>query len=343
MTEEYLPEKIRVSTGSAIVLGLLRGRLDAKPTTIYLLTYRDGKCSANCGFCPQAKTSKGRADMLSRVTWPPFPAEQVLSRIEGAVKSGAIKRVCIQALNYPTVFDDILSFVGEIKSRVKVPISVSCQPLNRDKMKTLAEAGVDRISIALDAATEEIFDKIKGRLVGGPYVWERQREALRGAVKIFGEGSVTTHLIVGLGETEMEIIQMIQWCVDLGVYPGLFAFTPIPGTLLENSSQPSLSHYRKVQIAHYLITSGKTRCENMTFDYNGCLINFGVSEEQLREVVETGGPFVTSGCPGCNRPYYNEKPSGPLYNYPRQPLPEEIAEIVRQIGILLPKALGPSY
>jgi len=343
MTEACLPERIRVSTGSAIVLGLLRGRLDAKPTTIYLLTYRDEKCSANCGFCSQSRTSKGRAGMLSRVTWPPFPTRQVLSRIEKIAETDAIKRVCIQALNYPTVFDDILSLVGEIKSRVKVPISVSCQPLDREKMEMLAEAGVDRISIALDAVTEEIFDKIKGRLVGGPYVWGRQREALREAVKIFGEGSISTHLIVGLGETDKEMVQMIQWCVDLGVYPGLFAFTPIPGTLLENSPQPSLSHYRRVQIAHYLITYGKTRCENMTFDDDGCLINFGVSEERLQEVIETGEPFVTSGCPGCNRPYYNEKPSGPIYNYPRHPLPEEIAEIERQIGILCPKLFRPSY
>lgn len=343
MIEARLPERIRVSTGSAIVLGLLRGRLDAKPTTIYLLTYRDEKCSANCGFCPQARTSKGRADMLSRVTWPPFPTRQVLSRIERDAETDAIKRVCIQALNYPTVFDDVLGLVGEIWSRVKVPISVSCQPLNREKMKMLAEAGVDRISIALDAATEEIFDKIKGRLVGGTYVWERQLEALKEAVEIFGEGSITTHLIVGLGETEKEVVQMIQWCVDVGVYPGLFAFTPIPGTPLENSSQPSLSQYRRVQIAHYLITRGKTRFKDMIFDGDDCLINFGVSEQQLREVIGTGEPFVTSGCPGCNRPYYNERPGGPLYNYPRQPLPEEIVEIERQIGILCPKPFRPSH
>jgi len=201
-------------------------------------------------------------------------------------------------------------------------------------MIRLAEAGVDRISIALDAATEEIFDKIKGKLAGGPYIWEKQREALREAVKAFGEGFVGTHLIVGLGETEKEMVQTIQWSFDLGVYPGLFAFTPIVGTLLENRSQPSLSHYRRIQIAHYLITHEKTRCENMMFGGDGCLVDFGISKEELWQVVKTGNPFVTSGCPGCNRPYYNERPGGPLYNYPRQPLPEEIVEIERQIGIL---------
>jgi biotin synthase-related radical SAM superfamily protein len=136
-----------------------------------------------------------------------------------------------------------------------------------------------------------------------------------------------THLIVGLGETEREMVQTIQWCVDSGVYPGLFAFTPIPGTLLEKCPQPSLSHYRRIQIAHFLITRGKTRFERMIFDGDGRLVDFSVSEEELRQVIRTGKPFVTSGCPGCNRPYYNEKPGGPLYNYPRQPLPEEIAEI----------------
>jgi biotin synthase-related radical SAM superfamily protein len=332
MTSASTPERIRVSIGSAIVLGLLKGKLDAKPTTIYLLTCRKEKCSANCGFCPQARTSKARADMLSRVTWPTFHTRQVFDAVEKIVRGGAIKRVCIQTLNYPQVFDEVLPLVREIKSRVAVPVSVSCQPLNPEKMRTLADTGVNRISIALDAATEEIFDRVKGRNMGGPYRWERQRKALNEAVRVFGEGSVSTHLIVGLGETEKEICRTIQWCIDSGVYPGLFAFTPIPGTALENNPQPSLSGYRRIQLAHYLVTHRKSRFENMAFDRNGCLTDFGVPKERLLGVIGTGEPFLTSGCPGCNRPYYNERPGGPLYNYSRQLLPEEIEEAKRMLG-----------
>lgn len=330
MRRGSLPEKIRVSIGSATILGLTKGMMDAKPTTTYLLTYRPEKCSANCGFCPQARMSKGRADMLSRVTWPPFPTERVISKMEYAVKTGLTKRVCIQALNYPTVFDDILNLTTEILSRVNVPISVSCQPLNRGKMERLREAGIDRISIPLDAATEEIFDRVKGRLAGGSYVWEKQREALEEAVQIFGRGFVSTHLIVGLGEEEREMVEMVQWCIDLGVYPGLFSFTSISGTTLENHPQPPLSCYRRIQLAHYLITHGKTRCESMRFSKDGRIVDFDVSKE-LFQLVRTGSPFVTSGCPNCNRPYYNERPGGPIYNYPKQPLPEEIVEIEKQI------------
>jgi len=331
MRKGSLPEKIRVSIGSAIVLGLTKGIMDAEPTTTYMLTYRPEKCSANCGFCPQARMSKSRADMLSRVTWPPFPTEQVIPRIGYAAKTGSPKRVCIQALNYPTVFDDILNLTTEILSRVNVPISVSCQPLNREKMEKLREAGIDRISIPLDAATEEIFDKVKGQLAGGPYVWKKQREALEEAVQVLGRGYASTHLIVGLGEEEREMVHTIQWCINSGVYPGLFSFTPIPGTALENHPQPPLSCYRRIQIAHYLITHGKTRYEKMGFCEDGCIVDFGVSKELFQRVVRTGSPFVTSGCPNCNRPYYNERPGGPIYNYPRQPSQEEIAGIEKQI------------
>ena len=332
MSKSCFPESVRVSIGSAIVMGLRKGRLDAKPTTAYILMCRNKKCSANCSFCPQARESKGRADMLSRVIWPQFPTKQVVDGLENATKSGVLKRVCIQSLNYPEAFDDVLRLVREIRSKVEAPISVSCKPLDKQKMKQWAEAGVNRVSIALDAATENIFDRIKGKDVGGPYLWERQRKALNEAVEVFGMASVSTHLIVGLGETEKEICQTIQWCTDLGVYPGLFAFTPIPGTSLENRAPPSLGSYRRVQLAHHVLTHKQSRFENMTFDNNGWLTDFGVSKKLALETIDSGEPFLTSGCPGCNRPYYNERPGGPLYNYPRHLLPEEIDEIKKILG-----------
>jgi len=325
--DERVPEMIRVSIGSAIVLGLTKGSLDASPTTVYLLTYRKSKCNANCAFCPQARNSKGRADMLSRITWPSFQTIQVIDSITDAVKSARIKRVCVQALNYPTVFNDVLSVVSNIHSKCNVPVSVSCQPVNTETMQKLVAAGVERIGIPLDAANEEIFDKIKGKNANGPYTWNKQLQTLESAVQIFGKGNVSTHLIVGLGETEKDMINTIQRCVDMGVYPGLFAFTPISGTVLESSAPPVLDHYRRIQLARYLIVQEKTRYNNMHFDSNGRIVDFGVSNDELHQAIMIGIPFVTSGCPDCNRPYYNEKPGGPLYNYPFMPTEAELEEI----------------
>jgi len=327
----HLPKFIRVSLGSAIVLKLLKGKLDAIPTTAYLLTYRRGRCTANCGFCPQARGSHGRVDMLSRVSWPVFPTIHVLDGIENAVKDCQVKRVCLQALNYPEVFVHLLALVKAIDSRVKVPISISCQPLNRENMQRLGEAEAERIGISLDAATEELFSKVKGHSVGGPYVWEEQFKLLSEAVQIFGKCEVSTHLIVGLGETEKEMVETIQKCVDMGVLPALFAFTPIPGTALENNSQPSVPAYRRVQLARHLIFHGIARYEDMHFDEKNCVRDFGANKEVLTGIIQTGEPFLTSGCPNCNRPYYNEKPSGPIYNYPRPLTKKETGQILQEL------------
>ncbi len=328
-----LPTKIRVSLGTAIVIGLVSGKLDAAPTTAYLMTYRNGKCTANCAFCPQARDSSSRADMLSRVSWPVFPIKSVVKGLEKAVNNAKIKRICIQALNYPEVFAELLTLVKAIRRRANAPISLSCQPLNKENLRLLAEAGVERVGIALDAATEQLFDKVKGILAGGPYVWRKQFQLLNEAVNIFGKGRVSTHLIVGLGETEKEMVETIQQCVNMGVLPALFAFTPIAGTVLETVPQPPVERYRRVQMARHLIVKGITKYENMHFDVNGCIVDFGVSREKLRSIVESGKPFLTSGCPHCNRPYYNEKPTGPLYNYPRKLSRKEILIVKRELGL----------
>jgi len=328
------PKRIRVSVGSAIVLGLLNGKLDAAPTTAYLMTYRKDKCVANCGFCPQARESHGRADMLSRVSWPVFATKRVLDGIEKAAKDGEIKRVCLQALNYPEVFTHLIALVKAIHTKANVPISISCQPLNSENIRALAEAGAERIGIPLDAATEELFDKVKGFSAGGPYSWKKQFKLLEEAVEVFGKGKVSTHLIVGLGESEREMVEVIQRCVDMGVLPALFAFTPIIGTTLENRSQPPVESYRRIQIARHLIVHGIASYENMHFDKEGCLDDFGVNEQTLLQITQKSEPFLTSGCPNCNRPYYNEKPSGPLYNYPKDLTEKEFSTIQKELGLM---------
>jgi biotin synthase len=331
--KEELPKNIRVSIGSAITLGLMKGKLEAKPTTAYLLTYRKEKCEANCKFCSQSKTSQSRADTLSRVIWPIFPTKEVLEALKTLESSNPIKRVCIQTLNYPEVFNDLQNLAEAIHMLTSLPISISCQPLNVKQLQKLKEIGVDRVSIALDTATEENFNKIKGVKAGSIYSWENHRQTLLHAVEIFGKGFVTTHLIVGLGETEEEMTKTIQWCIDNGICPGLFAFTPIKGTVLANNPPPPIETYRRIQVARHLIVTRKSRYEEMKFNEKGNIVDFGVSETVLGELFERGEPFLTTGCPDCNRPYYNEKPGGIIYNYPRALTRIELNAVKKQLKI----------
>jgi len=182
----------------------------------------------------------------------------------------------------------------------------------------------------LDAATEQIFDDVKGFSAGGPYSWKKQYGLLKEAIEVFGRGKVSTHFIVGLGETEKEMSHAIQKVVDDGILPALFAFTPIAGTKMERIAQPSIDAYRRIQVARYFIAGGLRRFQDFLFDAEGRLIDFNIAGKELKDIIMSGEPFRTSGCPDCNRPYYNEKPSGPIYNFARMLTQEEILEIGTQ-------------
>jgi len=320
--------RVRVAFGTGVVLGLWHGQLATAPTTAHFLTYYEGRCRANCQFCPQARGSTADLKMLSRVVWPRCDFELVLSAIEE--KSDEFARVCIQTVNYEGVVDDVCELVTRIKNKCDTPISVSCQPLKGEDIKRLAEVGVDRVSIALDAPTPELFDLLKGKSVGSSYTWEGHVRALDDARKTFRD-KVSTHLIVGLGESEEEMARTIQLLHDRGITIGLFAFTPIAGTPLANKSQPDVANYRRIQLARYLIVNRVSEAKRMKFE-GGKIIDFGASREELYTAVDSGEPFHTSGCPGCNRPFYNESPRGPIYNYPKKLTQKEKTEIKTQLG-----------
>jgi biotin synthase len=310
-------ETIRVSIGTAGLLGLLRLHCDAEPTAAYLMTYTVGSCRANCAFCPQARQSTSSKRLLSRVVWPDFPFGVVVEAIESRAGEGKLLRVCVQSLNYPGFSKDASVIASAISSKTSVPISVSCPPMTKREMEQLRLAGVERIGLPLDGATPEVFSKIKGASVKGPYRWETHFKALNDALDIFGVNNVSTHIIVGLGETERDIVEITQKLHDIGVSPSLFAFTPIRGTKLGSLKRPGIGKYRRVQLARYLISKGISSANSMQFSNKGRILDFGVRSNVVDQLISLGDPFMTAGCPGCNRPFYNESPRGPIYNYPR--------------------------
>ena len=67
----------------------------------------------------------------------------------------------------------------------------------------------------------------------------------------------------------------------------------------------------------------------MSFDgKDQTITDFGISKSIIIETIKTGKPFRTSGCSHCNRPFYNESPGKPLFNYPRILTDKEIDAIL---------------
>ncbi len=317
------PAAWRVSSGTAAALGLQPAALAAAPTTAYLML--GDRCAADCAFCAQARTSQASADQLSRVAWPLFDADTVVRAIASAHGRGEIRRACFQVTQGPgsqaAAREAVATLAGAAK---RLPICVSIAACNLEEIEMLLDAGAERVTLALDAATAEAYARNKGGS------WERAWALLHAAARRFPE-RIGTHLIAGLGESEEELLNTAQALLRLGLTVGLFALTPVRGTRLEGTAAPPLASYRRIQAGLWLLKEGLSRVEEWRF-VKGRLVDFGAPTTALAIWLAGGDAFRTAGCLDCNRPYYNERPSGPLYNYPRPLMP---AEAEAEIATLL--------
>lgn len=305
---------MRVSIGTAHLLGLKKIKTDALPLTAYLMCGQG--CRNNCQFCAQAVGSTTDSQMLSRVIWPEFSSEEILKGLKENYQLGLVKRCCIQ------VVDDgqNLELFEEIEklASTKIPICLSKNVAEISEIQKLFDLGAERVTIALDAANPEIYRQIKGG------VFQRRWNFLLKAAETF-PGRIGTHIIVGLGETEDELVKLISDLAEFKILVALFAFTPLKGTALENHPQPDVKTYRRIQIAHYLIREQGYRYSDFKFT-NARLTGVSRQRSRVLKTLLDGQAFLTSGCPDCNRPYYNERPGGVIYNYPRQLSLQEISQ-----------------
>ena len=323
-------EKIRLSIGTSIQLGLDSGTRDPDFTTAFLMTYHEGKCEANCAFCPQARESSASSDRLSRLSWPEFNLDTV---IENWTPPRQFRRICLQTICYPEVVNDVVDIVGKLRMVTKLPISVAIHPISPTELQELKDAGVSNIGVALDASTAELFNEIKGEQRKSHYRWENHHQAIQDALAVFGKGKVTTHLIVGLGESEFEAAQFIAEMYQKEVSVGLFAFTNIKGTSLENHPTPDLESYRRIQAVRHLVSRGELMVDQIKEDSDGH-ITLKINQSLLREALSSGEAFRVTGCKGCNRPFYNERPRGPMYNFPRGLTQEEIKQSIEETKLV---------
>jgi biotin synthase len=301
-------DKIRISIGTAISLGLRKGALPHPPTTAYLMV--GSECINNCAFCTQAREADSSGDLLSRVIWPEFDLDTAMDALTRCGEAG-IKRVCVQCLIDPVAIKEIPMMIRDIVNRIGTSISVSISAVDGPMLVRLKDSGASNIGIALDGASKEVFDRIKGSGVGNPYTWEKNWASLQSAVGIFGRGNVSTHLIVGLGETDEDIVTAMIKCGKNGVLVSLFAYTPMKGTK-DIGDPPELERYRALQVSRSLIMD-KGIVEGFQFDENGKMTGLPEGIDLDHSII-----FQTRGCPDCNRPYYNERPRGPIYNFPRE-------------------------
>lgn len=352
------PEYVQMSTAAAITLGLVEGQMHGCSCTRclnLLLTYPEG-CRANCAYCGLARhreSERNYADRnFIRVDWPAVSMDEIVDRIAADVKGTPFHRMCISMITHPNSDEDTVTVLKKWTDRIDpdaIPISILSNPttMTRADVKRLRDMGSDIFTVALDAATPELFDRTRGKGVQSPHTWKKYWDTLLEARDIFGPQKFGAHIIVGMGETEYEVMKVVQELVDLGGHSHMFCFFPEKGSLMDHLPATPRDQWRRVQLARYLVDYCGVRIDQMKFDDQGRISDFGMPASELSVIIDAGIAFRTSGCPGkfaedisaCDRPYGDSPPSN-IASYPFALKDVDIRKVRSQLGMLRP---GETY
>ena len=328
------PEFVQTSLAGAMSMGFVPGKFhrNAQCGCLNLLLTYAGGCRASCSFCGLAGNRRADTpDTFIRVKWPTYNMQEILTCLNTGKHS--FKRSCVSMVTHEGALDDACTIIQILRANTDIPVSGLLCPtvMKKGDLEKIRDAGADRVGIAIDAVTPDLFDKHRAGGVGGPHRWNVYMRNMEDAVNVFGSYKVGVHVIVGLGETEEQMIAFIDQANKLKIGTHLFSFFPESGSVLEFHPQPPLKQYRRIQLARYLINENIVSLDSIHFSPSGEVVDFGV---EIDPYIELGLPFMTSGCPGsdgmlaCNRPFGNERASEPMRNYPFPPEHGDI-EIIR--------------
>ncbi len=339
------PEYVQLSTAAAITLGLVPGVMHRTSCTHclnLLMTYPEG-CRANCTYCGLARHREESRDYADRnfirVDWPTVRVDEMLERMARNSDKGQFQRMCISMITHPDSDHDTQVMLKRwMEVAPHIPVSILSNPTTMDKQDLidLKMMGADIFTVALDAVTPEIFERTRGKTVQSPHSWDKYWQTIEWAAEIYGPEKFGAHLICGMGETEQEILAVCQKMKDMGGHNHMFAFFPEKGSMMEDWDAVPQDHWRRVQLGRFLIDYAGGRYEDMGFDVHGRVEDFGYPQAELDDIINSGKPFQTSGCPGrddeeisaCNRPYGDSSPSD-IRSFPFA-LNQEDVEIVRR-------------
>ncbi len=191
-----------------------------------LINAKNGACTEDCSFC--AQSSKYPTPINA---YPLVPKEEM---IEGALKAVTIKanRYCIVTSGRRATKEEVQQIaeaVKEITENIPVKVCVSIGSIDEEDLKTLKEAGVERVNHNLETS-ERFFPNIVTT-----HPWKERYETIK---KVQKAGlSTCCGGIFGVGETDEDIVDLAITYRELGVDSIPLNFLiPIPGTPLEKSS-----------------------------------------------------------------------------------------------------------
>jgi biotin synthase-related radical SAM superfamily protein len=161
-------------------------------------------CRFRCAFCTISGSKDG-----------PAPARWELL-IKDALRSGRVQAVAITT-GVPSTPSEACRDIARLTSSIRadfplVPIGVEPYTVKRSDIAALRRAGADELKLNIQCATRSIFERVCPDLD-----WNGIWRNLGSGVRLFGRGNVCSNLIIGMGETDEDVIITVEKLAAMGV------------------------------------------------------------------------------------------------------------------------------
>lgn len=190
-----------------------------------------GSCIFTCRYCSVPKIS-GRRKSISEIM---EMVESVRHRIHAiSITSGVLESI-----------EEEEAYVLEVVKHLaffNLPIGVSIYPTEKTP-DLLKELGVCEVKFNVEAATPALFAEMCPGLD-----YDRLWQVLDRSVELFGRNRVFSNVIIGLGETDVELEACIRKLTSMGVIPVLRPLNP--GAGLTGFARPTAERLHAVFALH---------------------------------------------------------------------------------------------
>ena len=190
---------------------IIHGRIEKVglhcPRQAYI-TVSEG-CIYRCRYCPVPAQE-------ARVKTP----EEVAKLVEGVLDRIDAISLTSGVVGSPKEDEDRVVLVVERLKKYKKPIGVSIYPLPGTPER-LYKLGVEEVKFNIETATGDLF----GRMCPG-LSWQGLWDALEESVSLFGKNHVFSNIILGVGESNEEMMACIDRLCSMGVIPVVRPLTP---------------------------------------------------------------------------------------------------------------------
>ena len=199
-TPSYVAVYDSENPDSPIATGTIESILAHCPEQAYINLSE--RCIYDCKYCS-----------VPKLQGPTKTKEESLQIVENAFQKGNMKAISITSgveISPEGELNRVLTLLPELK-KYGVPIGVSIYSVLGGSEK-LKAAGVSEVKYNIEVADSEIFKQVCPDLSESDVFSE-----LEAAVLIFGRGKVFSNLIIGLGETDASVQEMIEKLAEIGV------------------------------------------------------------------------------------------------------------------------------